>query len=92
MFKSCVIFFLQLKNIHCIFSNNRSSCAEGFCKKGVLRNFAKFTGKHLCLSLFLNKVAGLRPAPLLKNRLWQRCFPVNFVTFLRTPFHIEHLW
>ena len=26
--------------------------------KGVLRNFAKFKGKHLCQSLFLNKVAG----------------------------------
>ena len=25
---------------------------------GVLRNFAKFTGKHLCQSLFLNKAAG----------------------------------
>ena len=23
-----------------------------FCKKGVLRNFAKFTGKYLCQSLF----------------------------------------
>ena len=29
-----------------------------FCKKGVLKNFAKFTGKHLCQSLFFNKVAG----------------------------------
>ena len=29
-------------------------------RKGVLRNFAKFTGKHLCQSLFFNKVAGLR--------------------------------
>ena len=27
-------------------------------KKGVLRNFAKFTGKHLCQCLFFNKVAG----------------------------------
>ena len=27
-------------------------------KKGVLRNFTKFTGKHLCQSLFFNKVAG----------------------------------
>ena len=27
-------------------------------KKGVLRNFAKFSGKHLCQSLFFNKVAG----------------------------------
>ena len=30
-----------------------------FCKKGILRNFAKFTGKHLCQSLFFNKVAGV---------------------------------
>ena len=29
-------------------------------KKGILRNLAKFTGKHLCQSLFFNKVAGLR--------------------------------
>ena len=38
-------------------------------KKGVLRNFAKFTGKHLCQSLFFNKVAGLSlmPATLLKR-------------------------
>ena len=31
-----------------------------FCKKGVLANFAKFTGKHLCQSLLFNKVAGLK--------------------------------
>ena len=36
----------------------RSSRPEVFCKKGVLRNFAKFTGKHLCQILFFNKVAG----------------------------------
>ena len=27
-----------------------------------------------------------RPATLLKKRLWHRCFPVNFVKFIRTPF------
>ena len=37
----------------------RSSHPEVFCKKGVLRNFAKFTGKDLRQSLFFNKVAGL---------------------------------
>ena len=26
--------------------------------KGVLKNLAKFTGRHLCQSLFFNKVAG----------------------------------
>ena len=34
----------------------------------------------------------LRPATLLKKRLRHRCFPVNFVKFLRTPIFIEHLW
>ena len=29
---------------------------------------------------------GLTPGTLLKNRLWHRYFPVNFVKFLRTPF------
>ena len=56
-----------------------------FCKKGVLRNFEKFTGKHLCQSPFFNKVAGLRPS-------WHRCFLVNLAKFLRTPFLTEHLW
>ena len=71
---------------------SRSSRPEVFCKKGVLRNFAKFIGKHQCQSLFLNKVAGLKPATLLKKRLWHRCFPVYFTKFLRTPFFTEHLW
>ena len=57
-----------------------------FCKKGSFRNFAKFTGKHLCQSLFFNKVAGLNPAKLLKKRLWHRWFPVNFAKFLIKPF------
>ena len=60
-----------------------------FVRKGVLRNFAKFTGKHLCQSLIFTK--GLRPATLLKKRLWHKCFPVNFAKFLRTPFLKEHL-
>ena len=52
-----------------------------FCKKDVLRNFAKFRGKHLCL-----------PATLLKKKLCHRCFPVNFAKFLRTSVLTEHLW
>ena len=70
----------------------RSSRPDVFYKKGILRNFAKFTGTQPCQSFFFNKVAGLAPATLLKKRLWHRCFPVNFVKFLRTPFYIEHLW
>ena len=59
-------------------SNSRRSRPEVFCKKGAPGNFAKFTGKHLCQSL--------------KKELWRRCFPVNFVKFLRPPFLTEHLW
>ena len=31
-----------------------------FWQKGVLKNIAKFTGKHPCQSLFFNKAGGLR--------------------------------
>ena len=71
---------------------SRSSRPEVFCKKGAPINFPKFTEKHLCQSLFFNKVAGLRPVTSLKKRLWRRYFPVNFVKFLRTHFFKGHLW
>ena len=64
----------------------RSSRPDVFCKKGVLKNFSKFTGKHLCQSLFSNKVTDL-----WHWWLWHRCFPVNFEKFLRAHFFIEHL-
>ena len=75
-------FSLQLQTKTIIRSSHRR-CSV---KKGVLKNFTKFTGKHLFQSLLFNNVAGLMPATLLKNRLWRRCFPVNFVKILRTPF------
>ena len=45
-----------------------------FVIKVVLKNFVKFTAKHL------------RPATVLKRRPCHRCSTVNFVKFLRTPF------
>ena len=63
----------------------RSSHQKCSMKKSVFRNFTKSTGKHLCQNLFFNKVVGLRPATLLKKRLWHKCFPMNFAKFLRTP-------
>ena len=71
--------------------NDRCSHLDVFCKKLVLRNFAKFTAKHLCQSFFINKVEGFRPAILLKKRLWRRCFPVNFAKFLRRSFLPEQM-
>ena len=73
-------------------NKNYGVATEVFCSKGVLRNFTKFTGKHLCQRLFFNKVAGLRPATSLKKRLWHRCFPMNFVKFSITTFFKKHIW
>ena len=46
-------------------------------KKGVLRFFAKFTGKHR-QSLFFNKVAGLIPAILIKKDTLAQVFSYEF--------------
>ena len=57
-----------------------------FCKKDVLRNFAKCRERHLRWNFFLNKIESFRPATLFKKRLRQRCFPMNFMKFLKAPF------
>ena len=66
----CKPAFLQiLQSIPNVFlrisRNFRSSRPEVFCKKDILKYFEKITGKHLCQSLFFNKVAGLRPPVFL---------------------------
>ena len=70
------------KNLRTLFSSEhliimiiRSSHQRCSLQKGVLRSFTKFSWKHL----------SLRPATLLKKRLWHRYFPVYFLKFLRTP-------
>ena len=79
-----MLFFFQnmvlVENIVSRSTNTESAT------RGVLINFAKFTGKHLYQSLFINKVACLRPTNLFKKGLWHRCCPVNFVKSLRTLF------
>ena len=63
-------------------SKRRCSSLEVFYKIGALKNFAKLAGKHLCRSLFFNKILARRPVTLLKQRLLHRCFSVNFAEFL----------
>ena len=48
-------------------NNFQRQSLEVFYRKGVFKNFAKFTGKHLCQSLFFDKVAGLQLTTLLKR-------------------------
>ena len=79
-----LLFSRKFKFLDYFFSLHiRSSYPEGFCKISVLKIFAKFTGKHLCWSLF-NKFAG-QACNFIKKRLYHRCFPVKVMRFLRTP-------
>ena len=93
--ENTINWYIVSPSLACATQSRRTACKfqkkplEVFFKKNVLKNFAKFTGKHLCQSLFCNKVAGCQPANLLKKRLWHWCFPMNFTKFLRTPFLIE---
>ena len=41
-----------------------SSCSQMFFKIGLFKNFANFTGKHLCWSLFLIKLQAFRSSNL----------------------------
>ena len=59
---------------------------EAFCKKMCSWKFHRIHRKTPVPEAFFNEAAGLRPASLLKKRIWYRCFPVNFVKFPRTAF------
>ena len=61
-------------------------------KKGVLGNFAKFTGTHLCQSLFFNKVEDLRPATLLKKTTLAQVYSCEFCEISKNAFFREHFW
>ena len=82
-FYSDKIIYIYLRKVQ---ANFRSSRPEVFCKKGVLRNFAKFTGKHLCWSFFLIKLQVWCLATLLIKRLWQKVFSCQFCKISKITF------
>ena len=59
----------------------------GSVRKGVLRNVAKFTGKHLCQSLLLTKLQ----AGVLHNETLAQVFPCEFCEISKNTFFTEHL-
>ena len=71
---------VMYEQLQLIFLNNPEQSSGGVLLNSVLKNFAKFKGKHLCQTLFLKKVAGLKPqaCSFIKKRLWHRCFSMNF--------------
>ena len=98
--------FIKLYNYFCFFASLcfniifveyisvclQKQLPQVLCKKKViLKNFANFTEKHLCWSLFLVELQPWRSTTLLKKRLHCSCFPENIANFLRTAFCLEHL-
>ena len=65
---------------------HRSRHQRSSIKKDVLKNLTKFTGKHLCQSLFHTIKLQPEACNFIKKILWHRCFPVNFVKFSRINF------
>ena len=78
---------------------------EVFCKKGALKNFAIFTGKHLCWSLLKRDPNTCFPVNIFKNschckqllpkQLFQRtlvrsCYCTG--SFIKVRYFINSLW
>ena len=71
-------------------SQFRSSRPGVICKKGVLRNFAKFTGKHLCQRLFFNKAVGLA-CNFIKKETLALAFSCEFCEISKNTFSYRTL-
>ena len=71
--------------------SSRSRRPEVFCKKDALRNFPKFTGKHLCLRLFFNKVADLRSSNFIKRESQAQVFSCEFCEIFKNTFFYRTL-
>ena len=74
----------------------RSSCMQMLFKIGVVRNVTIFWHKHVCWSLFLMKLQGLRAccnfiSTSSQKRLQHKCFSENIAKYLQTAFSLEHL-
>ena len=76
--------------LFCKLISYRSNRREVFCKKGVVKNFAKFTGKHLLPAFFLIKLqAGGLQLYLKETRaqvfFCEFCGIFKNTVFCRTP-------
>ena len=69
----------------------RSSHRKCSVKKGVFKNLRKFTGKHLCWSLFLIKLRVFRPATLLNSDSNTQIFSCTICEIFKNTYFEEHL-
>ena len=80
----CAFVFVVIacKSLTCytdIILVSRSSRPEVFCHIGVLKSFAKFTGKHLCWRLLFKKESSTQVFPCEFCEIFRNTF------FYRTP-------
>ena len=71
----------------------KSSRPEMFYKQDVLKNFVKFTGKHLCRSLVHYNVVGCCFCSL--SGIYKRCSPcsdISFIKFISFLFFFAACW
>ena len=87
-----LLFWISLGKWEKVESIIRNSLSQMFFKIWVLKNFPIFTGKYLCLRLFLIKLQAFQIYNFIKMRLQHSYLPVNIAQFLRTAFFREHLW
>ena len=74
--------FSGLKSISSIEDNYTEVNTKVFYIKAVLKNFAIFTGKQLCWSLFLIKLQGFWAATLLRKDSNTGVFPCILRIFI----------
>ena len=91
----------------CVFQTKMSRSSHQRCsaKKGALRNFLKFTGKHLCQSLFFNKVDGAalscsycsincdseNLSVFLESKIIEKCVSEKKISFIIGDFNMNCL-
>ena len=87
-FRECL---LQLRATNFCFYRKKTICINSLNKGSISLKFlfTKYFKKESNCACdkyrTFEKPSSRGPATLLKKRLWQRCFPVNIVKFLRTP-------
>ena len=86
------IFSLTIFAKHSISDSEKNQSPDVFFKKGVLKNFAKFTGKHQCQSLFFDKLQGLGLQLYFKKKTLDQVFSCECSKISNNTFLIEHRW
>ena len=79
---------IQRSIINGSFNSGRSIQRRCSVRKGVLENFAKFTRKHLCRSLFLIKLQ--TACNFIKKETLAKVFSCEFCEISKNTFFTEH--